>query len=100
MDSRIVWFVTESKEEQDRLTILYPGRVLLCDQTYIQDTAGSKKYVEGMIDLLEIRSAASTVPTLAGIVFERHVSRRVLKDTTRDMSQTCLSCRGDMSPTS
>ena len=47
MDSRIVWFVVETKEERDRLSILYPGRVLLCDRTFIMDTYGSKKHVEG-----------------------------------------------------
>lgn len=83
MDSRIVWFVTESKEEQDRLTLLYPGRILLCDRTYIQDTAGSKKCVEGTTDLHEIRSSASTVPT-------RHP--RVWPVTVSDLPCNCQHC--------
>ena len=63
MDSRDVWFVVETREECDRLSATFPGRILLCDRTFIQDTQGSKKHVEGTSEFHEIRSAATTVPT-------------------------------------
>jgi hypothetical protein len=54
MDSRTVWFVVESKDEFDRLNALYPGRIKLCDRTFILDTQG-KKPMPKSTQLHEIR---------------------------------------------
>ena len=42
MDTRIVWFVVETKDEQDRLSTEYPGRIILCDRTFVLDTHSGK----------------------------------------------------------
>ena len=44
MDTRTVWFVVETKDEQDRLSTEYPGRILLllCDRTFVLDTHSGK----------------------------------------------------------
>ena len=46
MDTRTVWFAVETKDEQDRLSLKYPGRILLCNRTFVLDTH-SGKAVEG-----------------------------------------------------
>ena len=59
MDSRTVWFVAETKEKQLELAVKYPGRILLCDRTFILDTY---KYDQGAIknttQIHELRSVA------------------------------------------
>lgn len=38
IDSRRFWFAVESVEEQERLSLAYPGRIILCDRTHVIDT--------------------------------------------------------------
>ena len=63
MDTRTVWFVVETKEDQDRLQVKYPGRILLCDRTFVLDTQ-SDKAIEGTMQMHELRSIAVSVPTI------------------------------------
>ena len=42
IDTRTCWFVVETQVDFDRLSVLHPDRVLLVDQSYIQDTQGEK----------------------------------------------------------
>ena len=62
MDTRTVWFVTETKEEQDKLLLKYPGRILLCDRSYIRDTH-NEEAIKDTTNLHEVCSLATTVPT-------------------------------------
>ena len=61
MDSRTVWYVVESQEEYDRLSVQYHGRVLLCDRTFTLDTLGGKSIPDNK-SLHEVRSVATQVP--------------------------------------
>ena len=73
MDSRRVWFVVETKEEFDRLSLKYPGRILLCDRTFIMDTH-AKKYISDTTLLHEIRSFDTSVPTSRPRTWQVYVS--------------------------
>jgi hypothetical protein len=61
MDTRTVWFVVETVLEQERLEQLYPGRILLCDRTFVLDKM-SEKAIEGTNQMHELRSVATEVP--------------------------------------
>lgn len=63
MDSRYHLYVVETKEEYDRLSPQFPGRILLCDRaSFVQDTLGGKS-IAGTKQLHEIRSVAKSVPS-------------------------------------
>ena len=62
MDTRTCWFVVEEQEESTRLSLLYPGRILLLDRSYIHDTQGEKA-LDGTTLLHEVISVAKEVPT-------------------------------------
>ena len=63
MDTHTVWFVTKMKEEQDKLLLKCPpGCILLCDQSYIQDTH-NEDTIKHTTTLHEVCSVATTVPT-------------------------------------
>ena len=62
MDSRNVYFVTESKEEFGRESQRYPGRILLCDRTKMKDTQNQQS-LDDTNECHELRSVATTVPT-------------------------------------
>ena len=61
MDSRTVWFVAETREEQDKLLVEHPGKILLCDRSFILDTRGHQA-VDNTTQLHEFRSVAEQVP--------------------------------------
>ena len=63
MDSRELWFAAETRAEYDRLSLIYPGHILLCDRTMVQDTK-SEKCVDGTTKLHEICSVATSMPTI------------------------------------
>ena len=62
MDSCECNFVVETKEDFDRLSSEYPGKVLLCDRTFVLDTRGHDS-VEGTKELHEVRSTATSIPS-------------------------------------
>jgi len=61
MNTRLAYFVAETQEEFDRLASLHPGRILLCDRTFILDTH-MKKSIKHTSDLHEVCSIATEVP--------------------------------------
>jgi len=65
MNSRKVFFVVETEEEYIRLSLLYPGRILLCDRSFIQDTHQDKA-INGTTQLHEIRSTVDTSSNVSG----------------------------------
>lgn len=62
MDSRRVWFVVETQAELERLSLEYPGRILLCDRSFILDTH-KKHHLKETTLLHEVRSVDTSVPT-------------------------------------
>ena len=62
MDSRTVWFVVESQDDFNELNPQYPGKILLCDRTFVLDTQGKSSMPEST-KLHEIRSIATEVPS-------------------------------------
>ena len=62
MDARTVWFVVETREDQVELSWKYPGRILLCDRSFIPDTY-NKKSINNTMSLHKVRSTATSVPT-------------------------------------
>ena len=85
MDSRTVWFVAESKEDQDRLQVEYPGKILLCDRTFVLDTQG-KKAIANTTQLHEVRSVAEEVPPDHPRKWPVHTARLPCK---------CIHCHGN-----
>ena len=63
MDTRTVWFVVETKDEQDRLSTEYPGHILLYDQTFVLDTH-SGKAVENTKKMHEFSSVDTEVSSV------------------------------------
>ena len=63
MDSRCVYYVTESEQELQELSTSYPGRIILCDRTKIKDTQDMKS-LEDTHNCHEVRSVAYTVPQM------------------------------------
>jgi hypothetical protein len=61
MDRRMSWFVTESRDELEHLTLTYPGRILLCDRSKTQDTVNGKA-IDDTTELHEVRSIATQEP--------------------------------------
>ena len=61
MDSRRVWFVVETKDELDKLDAAFPGRILLCDRTFVLDTH-SKTPLDKTVHLHEVCSTATNIP--------------------------------------
>jgi hypothetical protein len=62
MNSRTVNFVVETQEDLDRLAPEYPGKIFLCDRSFIMDTKGHTA-IPGTSQLHEVRSTATSVPT-------------------------------------
>ena len=62
MNSRTVNFVVETQEDLDRLAPEYPGKIFLCDRSFITDTKGHTA-IPGTSQLHEVRSTATAVPT-------------------------------------
>lgn len=60
-NSREMYFVVETKKDFDRLVDQYPGRILLCDRSIIQDTL-QHKCIEGTMQLHEVRSIETGIP--------------------------------------
>jgi len=73
MDTRTVWFVVETIQEQQRLEQLYPDRILLCDRTFVLDKM-SDKAIEGTNQMHELRSVAIEVPLLHPITWPGKVA--------------------------
>ena len=74
MDTRTVWFVVETKADQERLSVKYPGRILLCDRSFVLDTH-AKKAVDDTTRLHEFRSTAMRVPDQHPITWQAGSSR-------------------------
>ena len=66
MDTRRVWFVTETEEKRQELLTKHPGRILLCDRSFILDS----QTIKGTNHLHEIRSIATNVPTTHPLIWE------------------------------
>ena len=94
MDTHTVWFVVETKKDQDRLQVKYPGRILLCDQTFVLDTQ-SDKLVEGTMQMHELRSIAASVSTIHPRKWPARVAnlscncQECYKDPLSHRSRTC-----------
>jgi hypothetical protein len=54
-------FVVETKKDFDRLVDQYPGRILFCDRTRIQDTLQGK-CIDQTSHLHEVRSYEKVIP--------------------------------------
>ena len=54
--------VVEEEEQYDEYLVCYPGRVLLVDRSFTQDTQGEKA-LEGTTLLHKVASCATAVPT-------------------------------------
>ena len=63
MDSRIVWFVVETRELYDSLSVEYPGKILLCDRSFILDTHKNVA-IDGTTKLHEVSSTVPVIPEL------------------------------------
>lgn len=62
MDSRKVYFVAETQAEFDRLAPLHPGRILLCDRSFVLDTY-QQMPIKHTTELHEVSSVATEIPT-------------------------------------
>ena len=82
MDRRTVWFVVETKEEHERLSLRYPGRILLCDRSFVLDTHTGKA-VEGTQQMHELRSSATEVPLVHPLKWPASVA---------NLPCNCISC--------
>jgi len=83
MDRRTVSFVVDTKEEHNKLYIRYPGRILLCDQSFVLDTY-SGKAVEGTQQIIhELRSSATEVPCVHPLNWPTSVA---------NLPCNCISC--------
>lgn len=61
LDTRWIWFVTESREEQERLLLTYPGRVLLCDRSLKADTVNGNA-IKDTTKLHQVTLISTDVP--------------------------------------
>jgi hypothetical protein len=84
INTRTCWFVVETQEDFDRLSVLHPNRVLLVDRSYIQDTQGEKA-IDGTTLLHEVTSWAEEEPTTMPRVWPAFVAN--------------LPCNCDYNPT-
>ena len=62
VDTLTVWFVVATQDDVDRLSVEYPGRILLCDRSFTLDTYKGKA-INGTTQLHEVRSTDTTIPT-------------------------------------
>lgn len=69
-----VWFVVETEADQERLSVKYPGRILLCDRSFVLDTH-AKKAVDDTTRLHEFRSTAMRVADQHPITWQAGSSR-------------------------
>jgi sentrin-specific protease 1 len=65
MSERVMLFVVETKEDFNRLAPQYPGRILLCDRSSIQDTI-NEKCIIGTTQLHEVRTIETSIPRVEG----------------------------------
>ena len=85
MDSRIVWFVTETIEDYNVLILLYPNHILLINRKFIPDTKGHKA-INDTTKLHEICSVAENVP---------EIHPRVWPVLVANLPCNCKHCRVD-----
>ena len=55
--------VSEKQEEYNRLSAEYPGRILLCNRSFILDHTHKGKAIDNTTKLHEVRSVTTTIPT-------------------------------------
>ena len=79
IDERVMYFVVETQKDFDQLSVQYPGRILLCDRSVIQDTVLSKP-IKGTNQLHEVRSLATSIPE----EYEGVVVRAVMEDVEEE----------------
>ena len=61
MDTRTVWFMCETQANFERMDVQYPGKILLCDWTFVLDTHNGQS-IPQTSDLHEVRSVTNEVP--------------------------------------
>eukprot|EP00986_Skeletonema_menzelii_P017430 scaffold19452_cov150-Skeletonema_menzelii.AAC.1 len=88
MNSRVMKFVVEDREEYNRLAPQYPGRILLCDRSVIQDTIGEQP-IEGTTELHEVRTIEPRIPTTVTKKGKQIRNWRVLAS---DLPCNCVHC--------
>ena len=63
MDTRTMrGYLVETQEEYDALSPKHPGRIILCDRSFVYDT-GTGNHIKNTQELHEVRSVATEVPT-------------------------------------
>ncbi|MGB2447348.1 MAG: hypothetical protein ACPICB_06430, partial [Candidatus Poseidoniaceae archaeon] len=101
MDSRTVWFVSETLEELDHLKAKHPEyahRILLCDRSKIQDTVNHQSIKDTTL-LHEVHSVATEVPpSVPGIIMkkknnETHGLIRTWPVGVANFPCVCVHCR-------
>jgi hypothetical protein len=80
-----MWFVVETQADFDRLSLEYPGQIILCDRSYLIDTY-KEKCIDGTTRLHEVCSVDTTIP----VKHPRHWTVRA-----SNFMCTCDKCRGD-----
>jgi hypothetical protein len=73
MDTRTVWFVCETQAEFEQMNAQYPGKILLCDRTFVLDTHNGQS-IPQTSDLHEVRSMAKEMPVEMPRVWPMQVS--------------------------
>ena len=91
MNSRTVYYVVETEAKLEEHRYNNPGRILLCDRTYIQDTPKGR-YIKGTHELHEVQSFATseTIPT-----WPANNAPREWPVLVSDLICTCLCCTDD-----
>mmetsp|Transcript_4214 Transcript_4214/g.5918 ORF Transcript_4214/g.5918 Transcript_4214/m.5918 type:complete len:611 (-) Transcript_4214:334-2166(-) len=96
LNERTMYFVTEKKEDYDRLVAQYPGRILLCDRTNIQDTI-SKKAVDDTMQLHEVKSFETSLPEAYQSKGKNKLDIRNWRVLTSYLPCNCFTCLGSFS---
>ena len=78
-----MWFVVETQEDFDRLSLKYPGQIILVDRSYLIDTY-KEKCIEGSTCLHEVCSVDTAIP----VSHPRHWTARA-----SNLMCTCDKCR-------
>ena len=83
MDSRMCWFVCESKEDQLQKLQTYPNTILFCDRPNQPDTVNTKA-VENSTSLHEVRFVATEVPASYDGDIKTHRNKPNVKGRIRE----------------
>ena len=97
MDTRSVYFVVETADEQERLSQQYPGRILLCDRLFILDTHDKKAITHNgeaiTTKLHEVKSVAGESPVTEPRVWPLKVANLPCDCKHCDIDPSNTSCK-------